>query len=131
MTLLPAATEVGAAELVVIRSDCAAVATTSAAVAVLLAELGSVVDEFTVTVSLIAVPAAVAAFTWSAMVKVAVPAAKLGSVQRMIPEAPLAGVIQDHPAGGVMDWKFVFAGVVSVKLAPVAALGPALVTTCV
>jgi len=131
VTLLPAATEVGAAELVVIRSDWVAVATMSAAVAVLLAELGSVVEEFIVAMSLIAVPAAVAAFTWSATVKVAAPTAKLGSVQVIIPEAPLAGVIHDHPAGMVIDWKFVFAGVVSVILAPVAALGPAFVTTCV
>lgn len=79
-----------------------------------------------------AVPAAVPAVTLSTTVKLAEPAAKLGLVQLMVPALPTEGVLQDHPAGSApMDENVVFAGVVSLKLAPVATLGPALVTTCV
>ena len=60
VTLLPGATDVGRAEFVVIRSACVARATTSAAVAVLFDVLGSLIVEFTLTVSLIGVPAATA-----------------------------------------------------------------------
>ncbi len=89
--MLPTATRPGEAEFVVTRSACAAVATTSAAVALLLAGLGSVVDEPAVAVSLIAVPAAVPAFTCSTTVKLAVPGAKVGFVQVMVPAKPMAG----------------------------------------
>lgn len=100
--------------------------------AVLLAGLGSDVDELAEAISLIAVPAAVPAVTVSTTVKLAEPAAKLGLVQLMVPAFPAVGVLHDHPAGSVpMEKNVVFAGVVSVKLAPVAMLGPALVTTCV
>ena len=131
MILLPAATEVGAAEFVTTRSACVASATTSAAVALLFAEFGSVTAELTLTVSLIAVPAAVPAFTFSTKEKLPDPGATLGLVQVIAPVPLTAGVVHDHPAGGVIDWKVVFAGVVSVKLAVVAVLGPAFVTTCV
>ena len=129
--MLPAATEAGAGEFVVTRSDCVANATTSAAVAVLLAELGSVVEDLTVAVSLMAAPAAVPAVTFTATVKLAVPAAKLGLVQVTAPALPTAGVVHDHPPGIPMDWKVVLAGVLSLKVAAVAALGPALVTAWV
>jgi hypothetical protein len=49
----------------------------------------------------------------------------------MVPAEFTAGVTQDHPAGGVIDWNVVLAGVVSVKVAVVAELGPLFVTTCV
>jgi len=123
--LLPAATDVGAAEFVVIRSACVAVATTSAAVAVLFPAFGSVVEELTVTVSLIAVPAAVPAFTLTTKVIVALPTARLGFVQVRVPRT------QVHPAGPVSDCAVVFAGRVSVTVTLLAALGPGLVTTCV
>lgn len=99
----------------------------------LFAKLESVVEELTVAVLLIAVPAAVPAVTFSTMEKLAEPVAKLElSVQVMVPAFPTAGVVHDHPAGGVpMDANVVFAGVTSVRVAPVAVLGPALVTTCV
>jgi hypothetical protein len=130
--LLPAAKDVGAAELVVTRSAWVEAATTSAAIAVLLARLGSVVEELAVAVSLIAVPAAVPAVTFTTTKKLADPAAKLGLVQVMLPAAPAVGKVQDHPVGiGVNDTNVVFGGVFSVKLAPVAMLGPALVTTWV
>lgn len=92
--------------------------------------MGSDVDELTEAISLIAVPAAVPAVTLSATVNVPEPAAKLGLVQLMVPALPTDGVLHDHPAGSVpMEKNVVFAGVVSVKLAAVAMLGPALVTT--
>ena len=93
----------GDATSVVMRSACVARATTSAAVAVLFARLGSVTAEVTQAVSLIAVPAAVPAVTFSPTVNVPEPAAKLGSVQVMVPVPLTAGVVQDHPAGNVMD----------------------------
>lgn len=131
MTLLPAATETGVAELVATRSACVARATTSAAVALLLAVFGSVVDELIVAVSLTAVPAAVPGVTFTTTGKVAVPTAKLGLVQLIAPALPTAGRVQDHPVGiGVSETKVVFGGVLSVKLALVATLGPALVTIC-
>ena len=81
---------------------------------------------------MIAVPAAVPALTPSAIEKLAEPAAKAGFVQLMVPALPLKGVVQDHPAGSVpMDANVVFAGVISVKVALVAVLGPELVATCV
>ena len=97
--LLPAATELGEAEFVTTRSACVARATTSVAVALLFAAFGSVVDELIVAVSLIAVPAAVPAVTLTTTGKLAVPGAKLGFVQVIVPALPTAGVVQDHPAG--------------------------------
>jgi hypothetical protein len=132
VTLLPAATDDTEGEFVAIRSACVAVATTSADVALLFAVLGSVVEELTVTVSLIAVPAAVPAVTFTTTGKLAVPAAKLGFVQEIVPAAPTVGSVHDHPLGiGANDTNVVFGGVLSVKVALVATLGPLLVTTCV
>lgn len=117
--------------LVVIKSAWVAVATTSAALAALLPGFGSDVDEFTIAVLLIAVPAVVPAVTCRTTVKLADPAVKLGLVQVMVPVPPTTGVIHDHPAATTIDWYVVFAGVVSVRLALVAVLGPAFVTTWV
>ena len=103
MTLLPGASDPDDGELVTTRSDCVARATTSFAVAELFARLGSVVEELTVAVSLTAVPAAVPAFTFSAKVKLALPTAKLGLVQVMVPALPTAGVTQDQPATVEID----------------------------
>jgi hypothetical protein len=125
VTLLPAATDVGAATLVATRSACAAVATTSAAVAELFAEFGSAVAELTVAVSLIAVPAGVPAVTFKTYEIVAVPAARLVSVHVKVP------TVQVHPAGPVRETAVVFAGKVSVNETLAALLGPPLVTTCV
>jgi hypothetical protein len=121
--LLPAATVVGAAMLVTTKSACAAVATTSAAVALLSVLSGSVTDELTLTVSLIAVPAAVPAVTLTVYVIVAgAPGANVGSVQVSV---------HVQPAGPVSVRAVVFAGSVSVRVTPVAVLGPPFVTTCV
>ena len=98
--------------------------------AVLLAGLGSEIAELTATVLLMAVPAGAAAATPKTTVKPADPAAKLGLVQVMVPALPTAGDVHDHPAATTIDWKLVFAGVFSVRLALVAVLGPMLLTTC-
>src|SRR5580692_1155872 len=108
--------------LVATRSAWLARATTSAAVALLLARLGSVVEELTVAVSLIAVPAAVPALTCNTSVKLAGPGAKLALVQVMTPADPTAGVTQAQPPGAAIDWKLVLGGVFWVKLALVAVL---------
>lgn len=67
------------------------------------ARLGSEIDELMVAVSLIAVPAAVPAVTFTATVKLADPAAKLGLVQVICPVLPTAGVTHDHPAAMTID----------------------------
>ena len=124
--MLPAATDVGVAESVTTRSACVASATTSAAVALLSVLSGSVTDEFTVAVSLIAVPATAVPATVTIYVIVAgAPGARVGSVQVSVAK------VQVQPAGPVSDVAVVFAGSVSVRLTPVAVLGPPFVTTCV
>jgi hypothetical protein len=111
---------------VAIRSAWIAVATTSLAIALLLAELGSVVEELTVAVSLIAVPEATLAFTVTTKLIVAlVLAARLEIVQVRVPR------LHVQPAGPVKDVAVVFAGVASVKITLAPAVGPALATTCV
>ncbi len=126
VTLLPAATDVADGELVVIRSAWVAVATTSAAVALLLVRFGSVTGEVTFAVSLIAVPEVVPTFTFTIYVMVAgAPEARLGLVQTSVAR------VQAHPAGPVSDTEVVFAGSASVRVTDAAALGPLLVTTCV
>jgi len=128
VTLLPALTDAGEAELLVIKSACNAVATTSVAVALLLLELGSVVEELMLAVSVITVPGGFPnAFTVNTTGKVAVPGAKLGLVQLIV-----APKTQAQPGGiGLREKNVVFGGNTSEKLALVATLGPALVTTCV
>ena len=61
--MLPAETEVELGVLVATKSACVANATTSEAVAVLFAVFGSVIDEVTLAVWLMAVPAGVPAVT--------------------------------------------------------------------
>ena len=97
----------------------------------LLARFGSLVDDVTVAVLLIAVPAAVPDGTFRTTVKLDDPAAKLALVQLIAPVPPEAGVVQDQPVGTVIELNVVLAGVVSVRLALLAVLGPALVTTWV
>jgi len=131
VTFAPALTDAGDAELLVIKSACDAFATTSVAVALLLLALGSVVEELMLAVSVITVPGEFPeVFTVTMTGKLAVPGAKLGFVQVIAPALPTAGSTHAHPTGiGLRDTKLVFGGVTSVKLALVAALGPALVTT--
>ena len=124
--MFPAATVVGEAEFVVIRSACALVATMSVAVALLFAWFGSLIAELTLTVSLIAVPAAVPAVTVTTKVMVA---GKLGAKAVSV-HVSVTG-LHVHPAGPVSDDAVVFAGRTSVRVTLVAVLGPALFTTCV
>ena len=104
-------------------------ATTSVAVALLLPTLASLAAP-TSTVSVITVPAATAAptFTWSWKLP-ALPAATLGFVHETTPVAPTAGVVQLQPAGEASARKVVFPGMLSEKVAVVAAALPVLVTT--
>jgi len=130
--LLPAATDVGAAEFVVTRSASVESATTSVATAELFPEFGSGVLEVTLTRSVITVPCVVPALTFNTTGKLAVPDAKLASVQVIVPGLPAVGRIQDHPAGtGVSETNEVLGGVLSLKTALAAALGPEFVKTCV
>jgi hypothetical protein len=90
-----------------------ALATTTMAVEVLLVRPGTMLVAVDVAVSAIFVPDAVPAFTCSTTVKLAVALiARVAMVQVMVPAAPIAGVVQVHPIGTTMDWKFVFGGVV-------------------
>jgi hypothetical protein len=82
---------------------------------------------FTVAVSVMTVPAAVPAVTLYTTENVPdAPAPTVAAVQG------LAGnPVQVQPAGGVMETNVVFAGVASVKVPPVIAEEPLLVTTWV
>jgi len=93
---------------------------------VLLAEFESLVVDVTVAVSLTAVPAAVPAVTFTTYEIVAGdPDARVGSVHVSVAR------VQVQPAGPVNETAVVFAGSVFVRVTPLAALGPALLTTCV
>src|SRR5882672_2900161 len=95
---------------------------------------GTMLVAVAVSVSEIFVPEGVPAFTCNTSVKFAVAftARLVLSLQVMVPVPPTGGTVgQVHPAGGVIDWKFVFGGVVCVKLVVVAAAGPLFVTFCV
>jgi len=95
-------------------------------VALLFAELESVIDEVTLAVSLIAVPAAVPAVTVRTYVIVPeVLGAMLGLVHVRVAST------QVHPAVPLKENAVVFAGRFSVSVTLVAVLGPLLVTTCV
>ena len=56
------------------------------------------------------------------------PPATLGLVHETVPVPPTAGVVQVHPAGGANDKNVVFVGIVSEKVAVVAADPPEFVT---
>jgi hypothetical protein len=104
------------------------VVTGVAVVVLLLAELGSVVEEETVEVAVIVVAAIEeATFTTTIMLEDA-PEAKLASVQVTVPVAPTAGVVQVQPAGAEIEANVVFVGTTSVKVAFVELAGPLFVT---
>jgi len=113
-----------------------ALATSTLELAEFVVRLGTIFVAVALAVSVMFVPDGVLEFTWSTTVKLAVLAAPvarlLPSVQLIVPVPPTAGrVPQVHPAGIVIDWKFVFGGSVSENVVPVAAAGPLLVTVCV
>ena len=116
------------------RSALLALATTTVALAVLVARFGTIFVAVAVAVSVMFVPEGVPEFTCRTSVKVPelFTAREPEAVQVIVPVAPTAGLVpQVQPAGGVIDWKFVLGGVTCEKEAPVAAAGPLLVTVCV
>ena len=128
--LLLEVTGLGAAALVMLRSAWPAVATTTVEVALLLLGLGSVVDEATVAVSVITVPAAVPAATFKTTVKVVeAPEATLGFEQDNVP----ATTPQVQPASGegTTDTNEVLAGIGSLKTTPLAVAAPLFCTNTV
>src|SRR5579864_3324914 len=129
---LPACTRgLGEATFVTVKSG-PVVPTSVLTVAVLFVEFGSAIEELTDTESAITVPFGVPLFTFTIRVNVpAVRAAMLTSVHTTLPVPPVPGVMQLHPAGGVIDTSVVFAGMGVMSVALSAALGPLLVTTCV
>ena len=124
---LPGKTVTGVAAVLSARSACAAVDTTSVAVAELAPKAWF--PALTVAVSLMTVPLAVLAFTVYTTVKVPdEPGATLEFVQLT------GGEVHIQPEAGVTDAKVTSAvgvGVDSEKVAALAAADPVLVTTCV
>ena len=122
------------AEPGVFVTERSGVCTVTLAVAVLLAAFGSVPVSLTDTELAIVDPFVAAAVTATTTVKVEdPPAANVAfAVHVIVPVPPTAGVAgQVQPAGIVIDWNVVFVGVVSVRVAPTAAVVPLLVTVCV
>src|SRR5579872_654123 len=130
--LFPAMTGSGELTSVTTISACAVVPTSVLAVALLLVVLGSLTEEYAVTVLVMMVPLATAAPTFTINEKLAaVFPGMFRSVQTMLPLAPLTGVTQFHAAGAVREMNVVLAGTASTMVALSAALGPLLVTTWV
>ena len=122
---MPAITVAGVATVVSARSACPADATISVAVAELAPNAWF--PALTVTVSVMTVPLGVIALTVYVTVNVPVaPAATLGFEQGVA-----GNPAQLQPAGGVTVTNVVLPGVGSLNEAPVAAIVPVLVTTCV
>ena len=124
----PAFTGLGLPEFVTLKSASVFDATPMVTVAVLLVLFVSWVAEPTVAVSVMLVPAAVPAGTFTTRVNVLVVfGATLGLEQLMDPV-----VVQVHPEGtGVSDTKVVLLGNGSVNFAVEQLLGPLLVTVWV
>ena len=134
MSAVPSVTGFGVAVFTIAKSALFALATTTVALAVLEVILGTILVAVAVAVSVMFVPEGVPEFTCSTSVKVPVlfTARVPVAVQVIVPVPPMVGVVpQFHPAGPVIDWKFVLGGVTCVKVAPVAAAGPLLLTVWV
>ena len=124
--LFPAVTGLGVPLSVTARSQI--VVTGVAVVVLLLAELGSAVEEETVEVAVMVVAAIEDATFTTTIILAEAPEARLASVQVTVPVAPTAGVVQIQPAGAEMDAKVVLVGTTSVKVAFVELAGPLFVT---
>ena len=131
MTLLPAATDTGEAELVITRSAWAAVATTSAAVALLLAELGSVMEEAHSRRIVDCGTGGSSSCDLQHDGKAGSTRSKCGIGTGNRSRRTHRRITHVQVRRPLTEKKLVFGGVVSVKLALVAVLGPALVTTWV
>ena len=82
--------------------------------------------------SVMIVPLGVPAVTFTTSVIVPLePAGALGAVHVTVPVPPTGGVVQVVPGGADIDWKVVFAGMVSVRDGLVAVPLPVFVTVCV
>ncbi len=126
--LEPAITGFGDALLVTVSSPPAAVPTMVLSIAVLLAELGSLAVELTEAVSVITVPFAVPAFTFTIRENVAeVPPTRLTIEHTTL----LDPVLQVQPEGAAIETNVVLAGIVATRVALSPALGPLSVTICV
>src|SRR5664279_5637884 len=109
-------------------------ATTVVELAVLFAELGSPTVLATAGELVRMVPEGVAGFTLTTMGKLTeAPTAMVPvvRVQVKVPVAPTAMALHVQFAGVTKEISVVFAGIVSVKVAFVSAIGPLLVTDCV
>ena len=82
-----------------------------------MAELGSLVVAETDEAAVMVATATVGATFTTTMMSAEVPAASVGSVQ-------VTELLQVHPAGAEAETNVVLAGIVSVKVTPVAAAGP-------
>src|SRR5271165_2192796 len=128
--LFPANTVSGVATVVSAKSAWPAVATTSVAAAEL--DPNAWLVALAVAISVMMVPLAVPAATCNTSCTLTLdPAATLAVVQVIVPVPPTGGVVQVVPGGAEIDWNVVLAGVVSVRVAFVAALLPVFVSTCV
>lgn len=127
--MAPALTGSGASARVTERSADAA--TVVVATPLLSAGLGSLVADAAVAVLLITLPAVTAASTCTTSVNAALPMANVAFVQETVPLLPSAGVVQLQPPGAASETNVVPLGKVSVKVAVVAALGPALLAVIV
>ena len=128
--LLLGVTGFGDATLLTERSPCAVVPTIVLTVALLLVEFGSAIAELTLAVSVMTVPFAVPAFTFTTIVKTeGVAASRLAIEHVNVPVRP--GLLHTQPAGAVIDSRVVLAGMVSTNVTLVALLGPLFVTVCV
>ena len=86
---------------------------------------GSRVVLVTCAVLIICVPTDVPALTLTIKENESVLTAKADAFEQLISPVPLtAGVMQVQPAGGVIDWKVVLAGVVSESVVPDDMSGP-------
>lgn len=124
MIVLPADTGFGLAEFVTLKSACPAPATAIFTVAELLFRLISRVVVVSVPVSVMMVPAAVPAFTFTVTTNVLTePGRIVGSVH------PAANEVQVHPEGmDASETNVVLVGMASLKFTLLQALGPLLVT---
>src|SRR5580704_4177124 len=127
--LFPASTVTGVPTLVSARSACPLAATTSVAVAVLFVGFGSVVFEVTVAVSVITVPGATSAPTFTTTVKVVdAPTAKVPMLHEIEVGEQVHPVVPDATP---TDTNVVFVGTTSDRFTVDAALGPLFVTVTV
>src|SRR5271166_5124050 len=128
---LPDQTVAGVATVLKARSACEDDdATTSVAVAELAPKAWFVA--LTVAVSVIMVPLAVPAFTWTTSVTVPLdPAGADTALQFMAPIPPTAGVVQVVPGGAEIEKNVVLTGVFSLNVALLAATLPTFVAVCV